>query len=281
MLSPAPHLPLPHYAASGTAFTRPSVRISNMSPENALVEFISASASFHSVKRMSLTKLEADILNVGPNNIMPANAAAWYMGKKRFYEDWQLLPAILRNYPKRFAISGNGRTIEFLDDYCFATARKKLRHMVRQGLVAYFTHKIDDYGVYFFDPMYYATTEPFRASFDDVLCGGNGDGSGRGAGGKMVEKFFALFQDQFVFQKINDYLVTISREPVEVKVNVTCVVTSMIDNQFGTLRFGGDDDRVEQAYFSAKSLYKDGYVFNGDPKELPRKLGTGRGLVYR
>ena len=40
--------------------------------------------------------------------------------------------------------------------------------MVRQGLRAYFAHKVDEYGVYFFDPLYYETTEPFRASLQLV-----------------------------------------------------------------------------------------------------------------
>lgn len=46
----------------------------------------------------------------------------------------------------------------------FQVARKKMLQMNRQGLVAYFDHKIDEYGVYFFDPYYYETTEPFYSN---------------------------------------------------------------------------------------------------------------------
>jgi hypothetical protein len=52
-----------------------------MSPEATLVEFISTSASFYDVKRQDMKNLEWDILKVFTNNIMPANAAAWYMAK--------------------------------------------------------------------------------------------------------------------------------------------------------------------------------------------------------
>ena len=37
--------------------------------------------------------------------------------------------------------------------------------MIRQGLLAYFMHKVDEYVVYFFDPYYYEMTEPFHANF--------------------------------------------------------------------------------------------------------------------
>ena len=52
-----------------------------MTPEATLVEFISTSASFYDVKRQDMKNLEWDILKVFTNNIMPANAAAWYMAK--------------------------------------------------------------------------------------------------------------------------------------------------------------------------------------------------------
>ena len=89
---------------------------------------------------------------------------------------------------------------------------------------------------------------------------------------KLLPKFFALHKDKFVYQKISPYLVTISREPVEVKVNVTCVVVSMVDNQFGILQFNGEGGKTEKAMFSANSLYKDGYNFKGDPVKLPREI---------
>ena len=246
-----------------TAPTVQSLKYSEMSPESTLIEFISASAAFHGVKNCTLRDLEFEIMKVFPNNIMPANAAAWYMGKKRFYDDFELLPLLLKNHEKRFAIKGG--SVEFLDSYKNDVARKKLQALVSQGVVAYFTHKIDEYGVYFFDPLYYERTEPFHANLcQETKFNGNTE--------KLVSKFFAMHKGTFVYQKISPYLVTISREPVEVKVNVTCVVVSMVDNQFGILQFNGEGGKTEKAMFSAKSLYKDGYNFNGDPVKLPRKL---------
>ena len=43
-------------------------------------------------------------------------------------------------------------------------ARKKMQYLVHQGLFAYFSHKADEFGVYFFDPLYYETTEPYHAN---------------------------------------------------------------------------------------------------------------------
>ena len=40
--------------------------------------------------------------------------------------------------------------------------------MIEQGLLAYFNHKVDEYGVYFFDPDYYEKTEPFLANLREV-----------------------------------------------------------------------------------------------------------------
>jgi len=251
---------------SSTAPSVPSLKYSEMSPESTLIEFISASASFHGVKKCSLRDLEFEIMKVCPNNIMPANAAAWYMGKKRFYDDFELLPLLLKNHEKRFAIKGN--SVEFLDAYNPNVARKKLQALVSQGVVAYFTHKIDEYGVYFFDPVYYENTEPFHAN----LCQ---ETNFHGQTVKLLPKFFGMNKDKFVYQKISPYLVTISREPVEVKVNVTCVVVSMVDNQFGILQFNGEGGKTEKAMFSANSLYKDGYNFKGDPVKLPHMCFDG------
>ena len=39
-------------------------------------------------------------------------------------------------------------------------ARQKLLYLVTAGLCAYFSHKVDEYGVYFFDPRYYQVTRP-------------------------------------------------------------------------------------------------------------------------
>jgi hypothetical protein len=43
------------------------------------------------------------------NNIMPANAAAWYMAKRKFYAnqplDQQLLAFLLKKYPDKFRLN--------------------------------------------------------------------------------------------------------------------------------------------------------------------------------
>ena len=54
-----------------------------------------------------------------------------------------------------------------------------MRYLVEQGLYAYFSHKADEYGVYFFDPLYYEQTEPFHANLrivtnafsNEIKCG--------------------------------------------------------------------------------------------------------------
>jgi len=43
-------------------------------------------------------------------------------------------------------------------------AKKKMQYLIHQGLFRYFSHKVDEYGVYFFDPLYYESTEPFHAN---------------------------------------------------------------------------------------------------------------------
>ena len=49
------------------------------------------------------------MVQVFPNNIMPANAAAWYMAKRRFYAnqplDLQLLAFLLKKYPDKFKVT--------------------------------------------------------------------------------------------------------------------------------------------------------------------------------
>jgi hypothetical protein len=50
---------------------------------------------------------------------MPANAAAWYMAKRRFYFNSapqnRLLPMLLKEYPKKFAIMND--VVQFLESY--------------------------------------------------------------------------------------------------------------------------------------------------------------------
>ena len=89
------------------------------------------------------------LVQVFPCNVMPANAAAWYMAKRKFNEnqpfDQQLLPFLLKKFPDNFKIFGN-----------------------QAGLHTYFAHKVDEFGVYFFSPRYNETTEPFHASLREV-----------------------------------------------------------------------------------------------------------------
>lgn len=103
---------------------------------------------------------------------MPANAAAWYMAKRRFYLsnawEYQLLPFLLKKYPDKFLVKNNN--VEFLETYTKEIARKKMMYICHQGLYAYFSHKVDEYGVYFFDPYYYENTEPFHANLRLVSC---------------------------------------------------------------------------------------------------------------
>ncbi len=143
---------------------------------------------------------------------MPANAAAWYMAKRRFYManiyEYQLLPFLLKNYPKKFAVKGN--TVDFLETYTKEVARKKMQQMIRQGLLAYFQHKVEEYGVYFFDPYYYETTEPFHANLRVVT---NSHGAHRS---KLLPDFFAQHEDHFVYQSHSPYLVRETEEDISI-----------------------------------------------------------------
>ena len=47
--------------------------------------------------------------------------------------------------------------------------------------------------------------------------------------------------------------------------NTTGVLVSMINSQYGFIKFGAS----EKGLFCAKSLYKDGWQFSGDPLKLP------------
>ena len=74
-----------------------------LTPEQTLVEFISTSAAYHGVLQQPLRSLEWELLKVFPSNIMPANAAAWYMAKRKFCKnesfDQQLLPVLMKKFP--------------------------------------------------------------------------------------------------------------------------------------------------------------------------------------
>ena len=81
-----------------------------MSPQVTLVEFIVTSASYHGVRKQELKNLEDDLFRVFRNNVMPANAAAWYMAKRKYYMnepyDQQLLPFLLKKFPEKFRLLG-------------------------------------------------------------------------------------------------------------------------------------------------------------------------------
>ena len=147
----------------------------SLTPEQTLVEFVSTSASFHGVKKQPLRTLEWDLLKVFPSNVMPANAAAWYMAKRKFYMDQsfdqQLLPYVLKKYPERFKIVGT--QVVFLEVYSQDVARNKMKFLTQYGMHAYFSHKADEYGVYFFDPFYYENTEPFHESLRQCISNPN------------------------------------------------------------------------------------------------------------
>jgi len=105
----------------------------------------------------------------------PANAAAWYMAKRRFYlssYSERLLPQLLRTHPGSSAVDAQRNEVKLLEQYtkdviftsvsCFPAldvafspqvAKHKLQYLVQYGLFAYFLHKADEYGVYFSTPL--------------------------------------------------------------------------------------------------------------------------------
>jgi len=234
-----------------------------LTPEQTLVEFISTSAACHRVVKQPLNTLEWELLKVFTNNVMPANAAAWYMAKRKFYQDLpldqQLLTCVLKKFPEKFRIA-NGQ-VTFLERYEHETARQKLHYLVHYGLHAYFSHKADEYGVYFFDPSYYEHTEPFHESLRQVCP--------RVGQGRLVRSYFQLesTQKMFVYKQHTNFYVSICKLSSGVKVvtNVTGVIVSMINSQYGFIQFGA----AEKALFCAKTLFKGGQPYTGDPHQLP------------
>ena len=132
---------------------------------------------------------------------------------------------------------------------------------LQAGLHAYFAHKADEFGVYFFSPRYYETTEPFHASLRE-LCP-------RVVGTQLVASYFASdgMEDQFTFRRHSNFLVSVCKPGSVVKVmtGATGVIVSMINRQYGFIKFGAG----EKALFCVKSLFKDGWQFSGDPLQLP------------
>lgn len=240
----------------------------SLTPEQTLVEFISTSASFHGVKKQALRSLEWDLLKVFPCNVMPANAAAWYMAKRKFYMnqsfDQQLLPFLLKKHPEKFRVMGS--QVYFHEVYKKDVAKAKLKYLVQYGLNAYFSHKADEYGVYFFDPIYYENTEPFHESLRQVTSSVKPSTSSKN---KLVPTYFSSegVKDQLKFRIHSAYLVSISKQPgIKIITGKTGVIISMINNQYGFIKFG---DSGETALFCCKSLFKDGWQYNGDPLRLP------------
>lgn len=244
---------------------RPSVHMAQeMSPQSTLVEFIVTSASYHGVRRQNLTALEDELFRVFRNNVMPANAAAWYMASRRFYVNAapqnQLLPTLLKEYPKKFAIKNN--VVQFLESYSPNVARMKMKYLVEQGLYAYFSHKADEYGVYFFDPLYYEETEPFHANLRLVTNIYNNQKI------KLVPAFFKKFKKHFQYKQLSPYLVAISKVESEILHGVTGVIVGVLDKKYGLIRFNRSAESC-LALFSTTALFKSGFKFTGDPKTLP------------
>ena len=167
---------------------------------------------------------------------MPANAAAWYMAKRKFYMnqsfDQQLLPYLLKKYPEKFKVIGT--QVVFLEVYNQEVAKMKLKYLVQYGMNAYFSHKADEYGVYFFDPFYYENTEPFHESLKQCVTNPNLDNKS-----KLVCNYFNSpeLKEQFKFQQHSAYLVSISKQPgIKIATNKTGVIISMINNQYGFIK---------------------------------------------
>lgn len=250
---------------------RPSILMAQeMSPQVTLVEFIVTSASYHGVRKQELKNLEDDLFRVFRNNVMPANAAAWYMAKRRFYVDPKdnqqrgsnpLLPMLLKEYPKKFSIKNN--VVHFLESYTPNVARMKMSYLVQQGLYAYFSHKADEYGVYFFDPLYYEETEPFHANLRLVTNLYNDQGAK-----KLIPTFFKRYKKQFHYKQLSPYLAVLSKHETEVVHGMTGIVVTMLDKTHGIIKFQRATE-THMALFSTQSLYLNGCRANIDPKSLP------------
>ena len=70
----------------------------------------------------------------------------------------------------------------------------KLKYLVDQGLYSYFSHKVDECGVHFFDPLYYEETEPFHANLRVVTNIYNNQRI------KLVPSYFKKFKKQFQYK---------------------------------------------------------------------------------
>ena len=115
------------------------------------------------------------------------------------------------------------------------------------------------------------TTEPFHAALR-LACP-------RDSSAVLVQRYFVTeaMKAQFTYKQHTAFLVSISKQGSNVKVvtNNTGVIVSMINSQYGFIKFGAG----EKALFSAKSLFKDGWQFSGDPLKLPAMKFDGYQLI--
>ena len=84
-------------------------------------------------------------------------------------------------------------------------------------------------------------------------------------------------KEQFAYKQHTSFLASISKKTSNVKVvtNCTGIIVSMINAQYGFIKFGAG----EKALFSAKSLFQDGWQFSGDPLSLPAMKFDGYKLM--
>jgi len=167
---------------------------------------------------------------------------------------------LLKEYPKKFALKNN--VVIFLESYNPSVARMKMKYLVEQGLYAYFSHKVDECGVHFFDPLYYEETEPFHANLRMVTNIYNNQRI------KLVPAFFKKYRNQFQYKQISPYLVAISKVETEIVTGVTGIVVAMFDKKYGLIKFNRNTESC-LALFSANALYQNGYKITADPKSLP------------
>jgi len=137
-----------------------------------------------------------------------------------------------------------------------------LKYLVDQGLYSYFSHKVDECGVHFFDPLYYEETEPFHANLRVVTNIYNNQRI------KLVPSYFKKFKKQFQYKHISPYLVAISKVETEIVTGVTGIVVAMYDKKYGLIKFNRNTETC-LALFTTSALYQNGYRITADPKTLP------------
>jgi len=137
-----------------------------------------------------------------------------------------------------------------------------LKYLVEQGMYSYFSHKVDECGVHFFDPLYYEETEPFHANLRMVTNIYNNQRI------KLVPSYFKKFRKQFQYKHISPYLVAISKVETEIVTGVTGIVVAMFDKKYGLIKFNRNTETC-LALFTTSALYQNGFRITADPKTLP------------